>query len=635
MAWYTSSDNSINHPPIPQTWQNKIIHGQGNVDKVLSSALNADIQRLHRPCLLALDGFKGAKLQPFFEGIRRELTASGVEVVNINVNQIFHEHEKIEEIIRPYEKPEDPFFGRVFPGGLLDLIDPVKLAELATRLAKLRSENGRQALVICHGMGAGIQPLRHYFDRAAYCDVTREQIIIRAEKNEILPVGGDTPNGFPWKRIYYVEYPMLNPHKKQFLKAVDWYIDNSHENDPKLLPGEVYHALMTELSGRPVCFKVFYMPGTFGGYEFGKRFRVDGLPNTSWDYEISVGDNHLLVEAGKGRPLELPFYNVFWEHPLRFVGTYSHAKYPGHFPVAIYMQDGSIPLGEKNGFKRTHMPIHLHPDTAYCRDNFGEPLGRYETYYIVRADPEGCTMHGFKEDADIDGFVREIRKSAETKQEFDWRKYIYEHPSKTGELHQIPPGTVHGTGGRQIILEIDTNPSIESTEYSFFIYDFHRPNFNYEKNDFSGRQLRLQMEHGLDIMRRNRKQKFMARHCRPDPVCVREGKDWREMSFPMYYNMPYQINRFEFLTSVEDNTGDMFHCLALTVGQKVRVFSKRDPSNDFILEDCDNIILPACFGEYVCENLGEKPCEIIKTYLITEARDHIDMKQEEKDFGLG
>jgi hypothetical protein len=243
-------------------------------------------------------------------------------------------------------------------------------------------------------------------------------------------------------------------------------------------------------------------------------------------------------------------------------------------------------------------------------------------------------MHGFKDDADIDEYIREVRLSAETKQEFDWRKYIYEHPSKTGELHQIPPGTVHGTGGRQMILEIDTNPSRESTEYSFFLYDYCRPCFNYEKLDMTGKPLRLTVDHSLAIMRRNRRQKFMENNIRPAPVCTRSGDDWREMSLPMYYNMPYQVNRLEFRTKIENDTNDMFHCLALTLGTKARVYSKQDPSKEFILEDCDNIVLPACFGPYVCENLGGGPCEIIKTFLIAEPRAHIDQEQEEKDWGV-
>lgn len=634
MAWYTSTDNCVNALPLSARWMDQIVNGQNLVDQEIGRHLIADVDRLGRPCFFALDGYKGALLAPFLEGLGRFLEAAGVEVLSFNVNSVFRSKAAIDNILRDNDSPDDPSFGRVFTGTVEDLIDPRKVRDVTARWESLREKRGARQVVICYGLGAGMALWDHWFDRLAYCDVTREQILVRSDRNELLPVGEDVPCGFPWKRIYYVEYPMLNRHKQRLLRSMDWYIDSSTVDNPKLVPGDVYHAMIAELSGRPLSFKVFYMPGTFGGTEFGKRFKVNGLTNTSWDYEISVGDNHLLVDAGHGRVLDMPFYNVLWEQPLRLLGSYSNATYPGHFPIAIYMQDGYFAPDDKADFKRTHMPHHLHPDTAYCRKHFGEPIGRYETYYIVRADPGACTMHGFKDDANIDEYIEKVKNSAETMQEFDWRKYLYEHQSSTGELHQIPPGTVHGTGGRQIILEIDTNPSRESTEYSFYLYDYCRPNYNYEKDDFTGRPARLQIAHSLAVMRRHRRQKFMAANCRPAPICLRQGANWREMSFPMYYNMPYQVNRFEFLTTIEDDTRDMFHCLALTLGQKVRVYSKRDPANEFILEDCDNIVLPACFGEYVCENLGEGRCEIIKVLLITEPRSHIDKSQEERDWGM-
>ena len=634
MAWYTSSDNQINRPRLSPAWTSSIVHGQDAAAETIAGTLANDAARLQRPVFIALETFKGVSLDSFILALTSQLQSRHCQVECVNVNSIFLSQEEIQKRIEPFTLPDDPSFGRVFPGTIADFIDP---ALLRNQLDAWETECLRGSevprIIICHGMGAATALWAHRFDRVAYFDLTREEIIRRAERNEVTPLGSDEAEGFPWRRIYYVEYPALNKQKKHVLSQLDWYVDATEVGNPKLVPASVYHAMMIELSGMPICFKVFYMPGTFGGTEFGRRFKVDGLPNTSWDYEISIGDNHLQVDPGDGRILEIPFYNLIFEQPLRFLGSYSHATYPDHFPIAIYMQDGTASPGDNPGFKRTHMPNHLHPDSAYCREHFNEPIGRYETYYIVRADSDAVTMHGFKDNADIDAYIEEVKQSATTGKEFDWRKYIYEHPSSTGELHQLPPGTVHGTGGRQIILEIDTNPSRESTEYSFYLYDYCRPNFNYEENNFEGRPAKLQVEHSLAIMRRNRRQAFMAKHCRPAPECIRQGEGWREMSFPMYYNMPYQVNRFEFSDKIVDDTQDQFHCLALTQGQRVRVASLRDPENAFILEDCDNIVLPACFGPYVCENLGEGPCQIIKTLLITEARDHIDQAREEADMG--
>jgi hypothetical protein len=344
MAWYTSPDNCINRPPLPEAWQSQIKSGTAEVHRALANALIADVQRLQRPCFLALDGYKGAKLQPFLDGLRGLLAAGGVDVVLFNVNHVFRTKAELDEIARPCERPDDPSFGRVFSGDIEDLTDPAKVRKTMAHWEKLRAEKGKRSVLICHGMGAALAPWRHLFDRVAFCDLPREQIIIRSERNELLPLGEDTRGGFPFKRVYYFEYPLLNRHKKQLLKWMDWYIETAHEDNPKLIPAEVYHALITELAGRPVCFKVFYMPGMFGGTEFAKRFNVPGLPNNSWDYEISVGDSHLLVDIGRDRVLELPFYDLIYEQPLRFLGTYANATYPDHFPIqAVDLTDFARP----------------------------------------------------------------------------------------------------------------------------------------------------------------------------------------------------------------------------------------------------------------------------------------------------
>jgi hypothetical protein len=638
MAWHTSRINAVNHLRLDEGCTRFINTDPDQAAAGIAGKLVSDIRTQNRPVVLAVDGFKGARFEAVVEAVRAALTTKGVTSRVIDVSGLFKPPHELESLLREYERPDDPSYGRVYYGRMQDLMDPEAVRKCVQEIqaCQLRREGGDA--IILYGPGATAGVLSGVCDRICYLDVVREQLIIRCEQNIVPPLGGNKPQGFPWKRIYYVEYPVLNRHKKTALRNIDWYLDDNGPVLARCIPAEAYHRMISALAGIPIFFKVFYMPGTFGGKEFGERFAVENLPNTSWDYEISIGDNHLLVDPGNGLVLDIPFYNLIWEEPLRFLGPYSSEAYPDHFPIAIYMQDGNmrdghLPADLRADYKRTHMPHHLHPDTAYCREHFGEPLGRYETYYIVRADEGACTMHGFRDDADIDEYIAEVRRAAETGMEFDWRKYVYEHPSKTGELHQLPPGTVHGTGGRQIILEIDTNPSRESTEYSFYLYDYNRPNFNYATNDMTGAQAKLQIDHCLAVMRRNRRQKFMAKHARPEPVCVREGSDWREMSFPMYYNMPYQVNRAEFTTCYEDSTAGLFHCLALTKGERVRVWSKAAPDRAVVIEDCDNIVLPAEFGEYVCENLTGVPCEIIKTFLITEGRDHIDLEQEIRDMG--
>ena len=236
MAWYTSLDNSINRLQLPSTWQKQIVDGSEGISNVIAKVLLDDLQRLNRPILFALDGYKGAKPQPFLDGLRRVLSLSGTEVVVFDVNAVFGSKEELDKIARPYEKPDDPDFGYVFSGNIEELTDSMKVKETSIAWEKLRGEKGRRTVLICHGIGAALPQWRYLFDRIAFLDVTREQIIIRSERNELLPVGEDTARGYPFKRIYYFEYPMLNRHKMQLLKDIDWYIDNCDEKNSKLVP---------------------------------------------------------------------------------------------------------------------------------------------------------------------------------------------------------------------------------------------------------------------------------------------------------------------------------------------------------------------------------------------------------------
>jgi hypothetical protein len=315
MGWRTSPDNPVNRPPVPAAWRSRILDGQAALSDAIGRALAGDADRLGRPCLLALDGYKGAKFDSLVDGVRRVLEAEGLEVETVDANGAYRSPGKIEALVGPY-LAGDPSFGRVYPGDLESLLDPDKVAALASGWEALR-RTGNRRVVICHGAGAAVPRLRPLYDRVAYLDLTRRSSSRAASGARPHPWARLATERPHWKRAYYVEYPVLNRHKKRVLRDFDWYVESCREESPKLAPADVYRALMTELSGMPLSFKVFYMPGTFGGMEFGERFNVPGLPNSSWCYEVSVGDSHLLVDPGDGRVLEIPLHNLIFEAPLR------------------------------------------------------------------------------------------------------------------------------------------------------------------------------------------------------------------------------------------------------------------------------------------------------------------------------
>jgi len=259
------------------------------------------------------------------------------------------------------------------------------------------------------------------------------------------------------------------------------------------------------------------------------------------------------------------------------------------------------------------MPIHLHPDTRYAKEHFHEALGRYEVYYIVEAYEGANTMQGFYEDADLEEFKRKCMESEREGVPFDWAEYVKCWPSKAGELYLIPAGTAHGTGGNQMVLEMDTCPSIVGTEYSFFLYDYRRQTWDDSTKSFSGKLTKLQLKHGIHQCRWNRREEWVARNIRPKARVLKEGKGWSLERFDTYRPMPYHIERLHFDARIETDTrGRFFHFLCLTRGERALIRSRKHPERQIELDYIQTTVIPACFGAYECINLGRNPCTLTR-----------------------
>jgi len=567
----------------------------------------------NRSIVLALDGFLGTNMKGILEHVSELLNIKDLSVETVNVSTLFKSQDMIDRYAQPY-LTDDPSFGIVCnKGSLEDLMEPTSLNEFRQKIQKIKKaklSKDKPTAVICYGVGAAISSIRSLYDSIFYFDLNREFLIKRMEENKVIPLGGTEPESIFWKRLYYVDYPFLNKHKKYIFKHMDWYIDDNDEQ-PTLMSRKVYDGIVSTLVKYPLRFKKIFMPGPWGGLKFRKHFNMPELANCAWNIEVSGGDSSLVIDIGIGSYIEIPFHNLYMQYPVEVVGPYCHRKYPGLFPIQVGIDDGYFP--EPVPHERRAMPIHLHPDTTYVKKHFNEALGRYEVYYIVEAYEGANTIHGFYEDADLEEFKKKIIESEEKGIPFDWSKYVKAWPSKAGDLYLIPAGTAHGTGGNQMILEMDTCPSIVGTEYSFFLYDYRRHTWNDRKKSFSGKLTNLQIKHGINQCRFNRREQWIANNIRPKAKVFESGDGWYKERFDSYNPMPYHIERLNFDKKIETDTcGRFFHFLCLTKGEKTLIRSQKYPERQIELEYIQTTVVPACFGEYECINLGEKPCTITR-----------------------
>ena len=86
--------------------------------------------------------------------------------------------------------------------------------------------------------------------------------------NEVIPLGESRARPIYWKKLYYVDYPMLMKHKTYALDHMDWYIEDNSDKEPKLVKRDTYDGLISALVKYPLKFKRILMPGPWGGFMF-------------------------------------------------------------------------------------------------------------------------------------------------------------------------------------------------------------------------------------------------------------------------------------------------------------------------------------------------------------------------------
>ena len=265
------------------------------------------------------------------------------------------------------------------------------------------------------------------------------------------------------------------------------------------------------------------MPGPFGAYRFKDLWNVPGLDNSAWN-SIASPKLDILIDIGGGKQLRLPSVNLL-QYGNRLVGDYWDREVPKWWPLLAAIDDGYFPDPD-TPLERTAMCQHNHPSTEYVRRNFNEQFGRYETYYILEAYENSATIMGFKEHADLEEWERKCWAAAENKELIpDWKDYVNIWSTAAGDLFLIPPGTTHGHGGRQMVLELDTNVNTTTCEYSFYMHDYGRNSWDEETKTMTGKKCNLQCRHGFAVDK-FRRENWVRENLRARPVVKKWTKEY-------------------------------------------------------------------------------------------------------------
>jgi len=601
MPLYEYRRNAVNRIKAPEGVASRLVSGNANVASAVLEKAAADPNLALR---IGIDGWYGVDWKGLASVLETVAKEKGLELVITSTAGLFLDADGIAHYRKPYVG-EDPSFGWVNDSGTLaDLLERSAVDALKEELKAAKGGTVR----IVMGPGALSPELTDSYDLKLYCDFTMQPMLWQMWDGELVSFGRDEPDpDYFWKQYYYCDFYLLYREKKRLLPLIDAYIDAVDPKELKMLPRESYDALIDELVKHPIKQVKITQPGPWGAYRFKELYdEVPGLENMAWN-ELAGIELSILVDVDGAGVLNMPCQNIM-QRPVQMVGEWVHKTYPDLLPLQVWLDDGYF---EKPvPYERASMPIHNHPDSAYNKRNFNEPIGRYETYYIVEAYHDAGTMMGFKEDADLEEY-EDLCRDSNNRIAFDWQKYIRRWATNVGDLFLIPPGTEHGHGGNQMILEMDTGPSVAGTEYSFFTYDFARNTWDDKAKSMTAPPMKMHLEHSF---RNNkwRREKYVQEHLRARPEVVSGDGDTRMDRYTSIPEMPFHIERFVFNKPMRHSTeGKYLQIPTVTVGKEVIVRSLSDPTKETMIEYLQACLIPAGFGDYEFISPDGSQCTVV------------------------
>ncbi len=231
--------------------------------------------------LVAVDTYHGVNT----DEIQAGLTLNADTIHFFDTAKALRSEEEIDHLVAEYVT-DDPVFGFVCPLALEAFFDEEKLAALQ---AELNAVTEGTLLVI--GVGATLvvpEP-----DLLIYADMPRWEIQLRFRQNRIANLGATNvtaPFSYQYKRAFYVDWRMLDRHKKRDMDRWDYVLDTTRENEPKLITGAAFRAALQTALHRPFRVVPFFDPGPWGGQWLKEVIDLDrSAVNYAWGFRLRTG----------------------------------------------------------------------------------------------------------------------------------------------------------------------------------------------------------------------------------------------------------------------------------------------------------------------------------------------------------
>ncbi len=453
-------------------------------------------------------------------------------------------------------------------------------------------------IVVIYGVGAAYIAPR--IDRLVYADMARWEIQTRYRRNEAWNIGVENRTeraSLKYKRAFFVDWRILDRHKKTLIDKWDYVLDTNQQNNPKMTTGEAIRSTLKRTVGRPFRVVPFFDPGPWGGQWMKEVCDLDrDTVNFAWCFDCVPEENSLLLKFSNTL-FEIPSIDLVFYQSRQLLGESVHGRFGDEFPIRFDFLD-TMDGG--------NLSLQVHPLTEYIQEKFGMNYTQDESYYLLDAGPDAFVYLGLKENVNPVAMMNELEESLAIGT-FDADRHVGKYPVKKHDHILIPAGTVHCSGQNSMVLEISSTPFI----FTFKLWDWGRLGLD-------GRPRPINIEHGRNSIQWDRTESWVKENLMNRAREIDRGEGWREESTGLHEREFIETRRFWFTKKTVHHTCGGVNVLNLVEGREVIVESPKNAFEPFVIHYAETFIVPASVGEYSIRPYGEsegEECGIIKAYV--------------------